>query len=191
VRSHTICNINRNWIHHRAQQISSLEQGLEEVRSASVPKTKFTFKRKIDNPQPSAAPPLPPSSRIANELGEGGAVPGTSTFNKLSSHSHCRLSLRSILTLGAGTSSFDLTISDLDRCIVDLFDVAQAETVPRRQQLCLTALHARDLRETVLILPNVKGSVLLHSLRRCTVIVACHQAGILFVRVMALTYLLL
>jgi hypothetical protein len=168
-----------NRIHPHRQQIRSLEQTLEEVRSASVPKTKFTFKRKADKPQLSAAPLPPPSSPSANGLGEGDAIhnAGTSTFHKLSSLSHCRLSSQSIPTLGAATPSFDLTISDLDRCIVDLCGIAEA--VPRQNQPCLTALHARDLRETILILSNVKGSVLLHNLHQCTVIVACHQASIL------------
>jgi len=176
VRSHTIRNIDETGF-IPTQQISLLEQTLEEVRSASMPKPKFAFKRKANKPQRSTAPSLPPSSCSANALGEGDAVPGASTFHKLSSHSHCRLSLQSISTLVAGTPSFDLTISDLDRCILDL--CGTAGTVSPLNRLCLTALHARDLRDTILILPNVKGSVLLHNLHRCTVIVSCHQAGIL------------
>jgi tubulin-specific chaperone C len=159
------------------QQISLLEQSLEEARSASMPKPKFAFKRKANKPQRATAPSLPPSSRSANELGEGDAVPSASTFHKFSSHTHSRLSLQSISTLVAGTPSFDLTISDLDRCIVDL--CGTAGTVSPLKQLSLTALHARDLRDTILILPNVQGSILLHNLHRCTVIVSCHQAGIL------------
>jgi hypothetical protein len=176
VRSHTIRNIDET-VFTPTQQISLLEQTLKEVRSASMPKPKFAFKRKENKPQRSTAPSLPPSARSAKELGEGDAVPGASTFHKLSSYSHCRLSLQSISTLVAGTPSFDLTISDLDRCIVDL--CGTAGTVYPLKQLCLTALHARNLRDTILLLPNVKGSVLLHNLHRCTVIVSCHQAGIL------------
>jgi hypothetical protein len=151
-----------------------LERTLEEIRSASQPKTKFTFKRKTDKPPLSAASTLSPSSHGANELRDG--LPGTSDFHKLSSHSNCRLSLQSIPTFGAGPPLSDLTISDLDHCIVDLRP--PAETVSRQNQFSLTALRIRDLKETVLILPNVNGSVLLYNLYRCTVIVACHQAGI-------------
>ena len=155
-----------------------LEQTLEETRSASLPKTKFTFKRKTNKPPLSAAPTPLPSSSSASELGKRDGLPGTSDFHKLSSRSHCRLSLLSIPTFGgAGPPLSSLTISDLDHCIVDLR--ATAETVSRQDQSGLTALHIRDLKETVLVLPNVKGSVLLHNLHRCTVIVACHQAGIL------------
>ena len=154
-----------------------LEQTLEETRSASLPKTKFAFKRKTNKPPLSAAPTPLPSSPGGSELGKSDDLPGTSDFHKLSSHSHCRLSLLSIPTFGAGPPLSSLTISDLDHCIVDLR--ATAETMTRQDQPGLTALHIRDLKETVLILPNVKGSVLLHNLHRCTVIVACHQAGIL------------
>jgi len=142
-----------------------------------VPKTKFAFKRRTDKPNISAAPSLPPSSRSTDEPGEGDAAPGTSNFHKLSSHSNRRLSLRSIPALVEEAQSFNMTISDLERCVVDLR--VTAETVPRQKQAHLTALHAQDLRDTILVLLNVKGSVILHGLHRCTVIVACHQASIL------------
>jgi len=154
-----------------------LEQTLEETRSASQPKTKFTFKRKTNKPPLSAAATLLPSSHGANEPGNTDGLPGTFDFHKLTSHDHRRLSLQSIPTFGTGPPLSDLTISDLDHCIVDLR--APAETVSRQNQRSLTALRIRDLKETVLILPNVDGSVLLYNLYRCTVVVACHQAGIL------------
>ncbi|KAH9968142.1 tubulin binding cofactor C-domain-containing protein [Russula dissimulans] len=139
-------------------QMDILEQTLEEIRSVSLPKTKFTFKRKTNNPPHPAAQSSSSSSRSAIESGEGDGTPAT-------------LSLQSIPTLGTGPPTSDLTISDLDHCIVDLCGTAEA--VPR--QICFTALHVHDLKETILILPNVKGSVRLHNLHRCTVIVACHQ----------------
>ena len=175
VRSPNIIGL--TWIHPLIQQMDLLEQTLEEIRSASLPKTKFAFKRKTNKTPLFAAPTPPPSSPGASELGKRDGLSGSSDFHKLSSRSHCRLSLQSIPTFGAGPPLSNLTISDLDRCIVDLRPTA--EIMPRQDQLCLTALHIRDLKETILILPNVKGSALLHNLYRCTVIVACHQAGIL------------
>lgn len=141
-----------------------------------MPKTKFAFKRRTDKPNISPAPPLPPSPHRADELA-GDAVPGMSSFHKLGSHSNSRLSLRSIPTLVEEAQAFDLTISDLERCVVDLR--IMAETAPRQKQTHLTAVHAQDLRDTILVLPNVKGSAILHGLNRCTVIVTCHQASIL------------
>ena len=173
VRSPNILNISSTRIHPLIQQMDILEQTLEEIRSASLPKTKFTFKRKTNKPPVSVAPALLPSS---DELGKRDDRPGPSDFHRLSSHSHCRLSLQSISTFGAGPPLSDLTISDLDHCVVDLR--VAAEPASRQNQHSLTALHIHDLKETVLMLPNVEGSVLLHNLYRCTVIVACHQAGI-------------
>ena len=173
VRSPNILNISSTRIHPLIQQMDILEQTLEEIRSASLPKTKFTFKRKTSKPPVSVAPTLLPSS---DELGKRDGRPGLSDFHSLSSHSRCRLSLKSISTFGAGPPLSDLTISDLDHCVVDLR--VAAEPASRQNQHSLTALHIHDLKETVLMLPNVEGSVLLHNLYRCTVIVACHQAGI-------------
>lgn len=79
--------------------------------------------------------------------------------------------------LGEGPPLSDLIISDLDHCIVDLR--ATAGPLGSQNQLDLTALHIRDLKDTLLILPNVKGSVILHNLHRCTAIVTCHQVGTL------------
>jgi hypothetical protein len=170
-----ILKIGAPWIHALTQQMDSLEQMLEEIHSASLPKTKFTFKRKTNKPPLSAAPTPLPSSSDANELGGRDSLPGTSGFNNLSSHSHCRLSLQSIPTSGEGPPLSDLIISDLDHCIVDLRGTAGS--VRSQNQLNLTALHIHDLNETLLILPIVKGSVILHNLRRCTAIVTCHQVG--------------
>jgi tubulin-specific chaperone C len=164
-----------------------LEQTLEQLRSESAPKTRFSFKRKTSKPPPSdATPALSPSSRDAKTHGEGDGVLVMSTFHKLSSHSHCRLSSRSIPTFGAGPPSSDLTISDLDRCIVDL--CSPVEAAPQNQ-FSLTALYVRDLKESILILPNVKGSVLFHNLHRCTVIVGCQQASNSLFHVGACPYL--
>lgn len=146
-----------------------LEQTLEETRSASLPKKKFAFKRKADR---APVPTLPPSLQATPPQPGGDQLSAVSTFQKLSAHSNCRLSLKSLPTLGDDTSTFDLTISDLSHCIVDLCSPATISS-----QLPLTAVHIRDLKDTILILPNVKGSVLFHNLHTCTVIVACHQAS--------------
>ena len=156
--------------------MDSLEQAFEEIRAASVPKAKFTFKRRENKPPIPGAHMLLPASCSIDALGERDGEPDMSTFHKLTTLSHCRVSLQSMPALGVGSSS-DLTISDLDHCIVDL--CRTTETAPGQNQLSLTALHVRDLKETILILPNVKGSVLLYNLHRCTVIVTCHQASIL------------
>ncbi len=169
------------------QQIDSLEQSLEETRTASLPKKKFAFKRGADRPSLSAAPTSPPSSQaIPPQPERDHLAAAPSTFRKISAHSNCRISLQSLPTFKDDTAS-DLTISDLSRCIVDLCSPAKT-TSPH--QLSLTALHIRDLKDTILILPNVKGSVLLHNLHTCTVIAACHQARIPLSDIRDCSYLL-
>ncbi len=157
------------------QQMDLLEQSLEETRSASLPKKKFAFKRKADRPPVLAVPTLPPSPQATPPQPGRDHLSAVSTFQKLSARSNCRLSWQSLPTFGDDTPTFDLTISDLNRCIVDL--CSPAKIASPYHQLSLTALHIRDLKDTILILPNVKGSVLLHNLHTCTVIIACHQAS--------------
>ncbi|KAN0139295.1 Tubulin binding cofactor C domain containing protein [Lactarius tabidus] len=151
-------------------QMDLLEQTLEETRSASLPKKKFAFKRKADR---APVPTLPRSPQAAPAQPGRDQLSTVSTFHKLSAHSNRRLSLKSLPTFGDDTPTFDLTISDLNRCVVDLCSPATISS-PHRE-LPLTAVHIRDLKDTILILPNVKGSVLFHNLHTCTVIVACHQ----------------
>jgi hypothetical protein len=94
-----------------------LEQTLEETRSASLPKKKFAFKRKADR---APVPTLPRSPKVAPPQPGRDQLSAVSTFHKLSAHSNRRLSLKSLPTFGDDTPTFDLTISDLNRCVVDL-----------------------------------------------------------------------
>ena len=170
--------------------MDSLDQTLEETRSASLPKKKFAFRRKADRSPLAAVPTIPPLPEATSPQPGIDHSPAVSTFLKLSAHSNCRLSLKSLPTFGDDTPTFDLTISDLNRCIVDLCSPAKTST-PHHQPP-LTALHIRDLKDTILILPNIKGSVLLHNLHTCSVIVACHQASISLYNIMGdCSYLLL
>ncbi|KAF8270082.1 tubulin binding cofactor C-domain-containing protein, partial [Lactarius quietus] len=156
-------------------QMDLLEQSLEEMRSASLPKKKFAFKRKADR---AAVPTLPPSPQVSPpqvtlpQPGHG-HLSEVSTFHKISAHSNCRLSLKDLPTLGDDTPTFHLTISDLNRCIVDLCSPTK---VTSQNQLPLTALHIRDLRDTILVLPNVNGSVILYNLHRCIIIFRMHSS---------------
>ncbi|KAF7292946.1 C-CAP/cofactor C-like domain-containing protein [Mycena indigotica] len=136
-------------------QVKSLEKSLEDLRG-SVPKSKFSFKRKApvtsstsvaqSAPTPSLPPPEPATTNLT-----------------LSSYTRRYISHTSLPIDNAQTS--DLAISDLNQCIVNLLSIP----------LKLSALHMRNLVDTVLLLPEIAGSVLLHDLRRCIVVVGCHQ----------------
>ncbi|THH04125.1 hypothetical protein EW145_g5751 [Phellinidium pouzarii] len=97
---------------------------------------------------------------------------------------HAKLSEAEAATAHAETMHTDLTISKLNHCVVDLFarpqrsrqanpDVGPLEV--RDLDLDLTAVHIRDVKDSLLLLGYVRGSVLVHNLERCTVVVACHQ----------------
>ncbi|KAK2460785.1 hypothetical protein APHAL10511_007255 [Amanita phalloides] len=147
-------------------QIKALERMVEELRVASKPKSKFVFKRAITagsnasiaaegiaekEPQPKAPSP---STRTNNAL--------------LPSRSYRYISTSELLT---SNSLSDMTISDLDHCIVNLTISQDGSECP----IQLPAVHVMKLTNSVLILPMVHGSILLHELTRCIVVAGCHQ----------------
>lgn len=145
------------------QQLRSWEQSLETLRSASKPKSKFSFKRK--------EPAVPARTAVVPSVPAARSVEIPSTYLTLASHSNARLSWSSLPNAREFPES-DLTIADLDHCIVDLVETSDTGHKP-----VLTALHIRNLKNTILLLPVTKGSVLLHNLTRCIIVVGCHQAG--------------
>ena len=174
-------------LHHTdcttSQQIKKVEGELEAVRAAMVPKTKFAFKRKA--PQKPASPlPLsvPQSSSAPAPTTAGARAPispdPATTGLTISGHSRSYLT-RSSLSSPWNTPS-DLTISDLDSCIVNLVS-SESNSSPldagadASQTPHFTALHVRNLSNTVLILPAIGGSALLHDMRNCVIALGSHQ----------------
>lgn len=158
------------------QQLNKMEVAVADLRAASIPKAKFAFKRKA----PVASFPLATSALpISEMLTQTPSIPQTSTSNLvLSSRSFEYVAFES---LPRSILQQDLTISNLDHCIVNLIPptlpvkndvIGQAQGTP---SLDVSALHVRNLTDTVLILPPIDGSVLLHDLSRCTLILGCHQ----------------
>jgi len=140
-------------------QLRAWEQSLDTLRNSYAPKAKFAFKRRERNGP--AARDKPISSQAITK-----PIPLPSSYLTLSSHSQSRLSFSS-LPNSQDFSESDLTIADLDNCIVDL--------VGQTTQPILTAIHIRNISDTILVLPIIKGSVLLHDIRRCIIVVGCHQ----------------
>ncbi|KAJ6591055.1 tubulin binding cofactor C-domain-containing protein [Mycena vulgaris] len=150
-------------------QLKGLEKSLEEVR-ALLPKPKFSFKRKA----PTASSPVPPSP-VSITVPEASSQPdylAISTNLTLSAHSSRYLSRASF---PSASQASDLTISDLNKCIVNLLPDLAGEASAESNHLEISALHIRNLTDTILLLPIIRGSVLLHDLRRCILVVGCHQ----------------
>lgn len=150
------------------QQLKTLEASVESLRS-SVPKSRFTFKRKLQVPPEFQQTPT--SSDSATSSSKDTEVPPTSSFSvTLSSQTDKYLTHESFSNYSEPTN---LVISDLDTCVVDLLSPGTtSRDLPK-----ISALHGRNLRNCVLLLPFIEGSALFHDLVHCTIILACHQVG--------------
>ena len=157
------------------QQMAGLEGMLDQIRTTSTSKPKFAFKRKPaskPNPPPTAGPSTSATTPSVP------ARPLPSTYLTLSSKSHEHLTLESLPSLvePSNTPQSDLTIADLDHCVVDPC-TPKKPVEPAALGMTFTALHIRDIRDTILLLPSIKGSVLLHNATRCIIAVGCHQVS--------------
>lgn len=157
--------------------MTQLEARLDALRPSAASKPKFSFKRKTvtthtrDVTSP-ATPITTPSSQAAQPVAE------PTEFHTLVKHSHAHLTRSSLPPAQTG----DLTIAGLHHCLVDLCTLTHVggTGVAHLDEWKPTALHIRDLRDCVILLPPVNGSVLVHDLERCIIAVACHQVRFLF-----------
>ncbi|CAK5274212.1 unnamed protein product [Mycena citricolor] len=142
-------------------KIKELEKSLQLLRD-SRPKSKFAFKRKAavaGTPSHSSAVPVPSSSPAPVE-----AVSTTSS-NSITSQSHKYITKSA---LASASQSSDLIVSELSWCIVNLLSESTGDGG-------FSAIHVQNLSDTILLLPLVSGSVLVHDLTRCIVVVGSHQ----------------
>ncbi|RDX52636.1 TBCC-domain-containing protein [Lentinus brumalis] len=151
------------------KQLKDLEGQLESLRTAAAPKTKFAFKRKAAKAAPTTSPPATePTQTIPPAVPPPADVQSTAPTSGLSisGHSNSYLTLSSLSI--PWSSASDLTISDLDNCIVNFLPSPDADVT-------FTALHARNLSNTVLVLPIITGSALLHDMKNCVIALGSRQ----------------
>ncbi|CAL1709930.1 unnamed protein product [Somion occarium] len=152
--------------------LKTFEQSLVELRSSSVSKPKFSFKRKqaaqsgSSSPQPAKGVPqstsVPPPISAASQ--SNGRILSNLSNEYLTSSS-----------IPSSTSSGDLTISNLDNCVVNLVSTPNGSP-GSNQEPKITALHVRDISNSILLFPpNIDGSAMLHNLSRCIIVLGCHQ----------------
>ncbi|KAF5350545.1 hypothetical protein D9756_008724 [Leucocoprinus leucothites] len=150
-------------LYETACQLHALETNLNRLRAATTTKPKFAFKRKT-------AAESPPSTITPSESTKGALIstsPQPSSSNSfISSHTHTYLTITSLV--GSPPAS-DLTISDLDHCILNLLSTKDD------LQLDISAIHLRKISNSVLLLPIINGSILIHDLSRCVIVLGCHQ----------------
>ncbi|EKM77483.1 hypothetical protein AGABI1DRAFT_130184 [Agaricus bisporus var. burnettii JB137-S8] len=146
-------------------QVKTLEKSIDDLRVSSLSKPKFSFKRKVVTPSTI----LP---TIAKEplKSIGTTDQPSSTHLILSSRSESFLTRSS---LPEHSSQTNLSIFDLDHCIVDL--LGKDSVLASKDDLSISALHVRNLSNCVLLLPIIEGSALLHDMFNCTIVLGCHQ----------------
>lgn len=145
-----------------------MEQSLEELRSSSTAKPKFSFKRKAQKPPSIASSVLAGDPQRHEQPSTQPEIVRSSNSVSLSAHERQYLSWSSVPTLTVSTT--DLSISDLDHCIVNLQDNSL-----NTQSLVFTALHIRNVRNSVLLLPSIQGSAMIHDMKNCVAVLSCHQ----------------
>ncbi|EJD02045.1 uncharacterized protein FOMMEDRAFT_168603 [Fomitiporia mediterranea MF3/22] len=185
-------------------QIQELETRISALRSKSTTsQRKFAFKKSSSTNVAPPPRPSPGSTSTQSTQPPAMVTPPTSNSNlQISSASFQTFSAASLLRQFPSSRSSDLTISSLDHCIVDLLppapDPSSSNVVhdpeskgnadktgnPNAQNLLekgndsnlnLTAVHIRDIKNSILILGHIQGSILVHNLERCILVAACHQ----------------
>jgi len=59
-----------------------------------------------------------------------------------------------------------MTLSDISNCIVNLLHDHTTD---------FSAVHLQRVSDSVLLLPHINGSILLHDMSNCVLVVGCHQ----------------
>ncbi|PFH53426.1 hypothetical protein AMATHDRAFT_137393 [Amanita thiersii Skay4041] len=161
-------------------QVKAMEKLIEELRAASKPNTKFAFKRSTPaasvSPSPVAPDPPPVLEEQRHSDTPSNDVMMQSSTNHIMITSCSNRYITSTDLPSSRQPSSDLTISDLDHCIINLACTpASAGNNHVITELQLSAVHVNKLTNCVLILPMINGSVLLYDISQCIIAVGCHQ----------------
>ncbi|EKM56627.1 uncharacterized protein PHACADRAFT_172285 [Phanerochaete carnosa HHB-10118-sp] len=146
------------------QSLKSLEQSLDDLRSVSAGKPKFSFKRKV--PKPAVSSSVSVAANTTDLLAPQPSKQSNSVVLAACSRQH--LTWSSVPSVAALAT--DLSISDLDHCIVDLLQNSASVSIPT-----ITAVHMRNVKNSILILPPVQGSAMVHDISNCILALGCHQ----------------
>ncbi|KAK0469149.1 tubulin binding cofactor C-domain-containing protein [Desarmillaria tabescens] len=139
-------------------QLKFIEAELEGLRKASKPVSRFSFKKKqaaFDQSRPLSAVAV-----VAEPISPEPSPSQASILNFSSRNNE-------LLTVDLpDVSARDVTLSDLVNCVVNLISPTK---------LTISAVHAQNLRNVVILLPMIQSSIMLHDLDNCVVVVGCHQ----------------
>ncbi|KAL5514819.1 hypothetical protein ACEPAG_2135 [Sanghuangporus baumii] len=160
-------------------QLQGLEAQIDVLRNkirSGPAKGSFVFKKKAPSASPKRAtgssttkPAAQPA--ITEPLVQVTQATPTASL-QIASLSHRCFTLSPLPDSASSITGTDLTITSIDHCIVDILPVVEDI---RNDRLRPRALHIRDVKNSVLILGYVQGSILAHNLERCVIVAACHQ----------------
>ncbi|GAA5871054.1 hypothetical protein JCM16303_001676 [Sporobolomyces ruberrimus] len=157
--------------------LKTVTEKVNEKKTKSVPKTKFSFKRTTPASSASAAsPPVKaPTLRNATRTSSS-SIELPSTSLTISSRSKEYLSISS---LPSTTSSHPeaLLLQDLSNCFVDLLSPNNASPSPSSSSSTPTfpAIYLSNLRDCSVLLPKIEGSVMIHDCHDCRLVLGGHQ----------------
>lgn len=132
---------------------------MEELRGASTSAPKFSFKRKATGSKPV--------NKHTSIVGSP-TKPQSTLFESARTLAVFSNRYLTILDVRSPNTSADVSISDLDNCIVNLLPGDEDHTK-------ITALHVQRVSRSVVLLPQISGSIILHDLSECVIVVGCHQ----------------
>jgi len=148
-------------------QLQTLERKVNDLQ-LSTNKPKFSFKRKAVQGAPTPVADTeaqnvhkqPTSDKASSVL-----APAPSDVMSIRSLSHRYLDTSFWFP---SENRSELSISTIENCIVNLLPRAD-------QELSLSAVHVAHLSDSILLLPQIKGSMLLHNIKNCVIVASCHQ----------------
>jgi len=118
---------------------------------------RFSFRRGATKPKPRTSAVVPPSATAQSTPVESAGT--------LAVFSHRYLT---ILDIRSSNTSAEVSVSDLDECIVNLLPGDEDDSK-------ITALHVQRVSRSVILLPRISGSIILYDLSQCVIVVGCHQ----------------
>ena len=137
---------------------------LQTNQTSTGIKPKFAFKRKEKSKTPTSDAPEAKTPIPAETISRS-----PTSHLSLTYKSGCLLTSTSLPGSPPIPIDSELIIANLDSCIVDLMESDSTAMVP-------TAVHISNVSSCVLLLPVVKGSVLLYDIQHCVVMISgCHQ----------------
>jgi hypothetical protein len=175
------------------QQLRQIEQSAQQLHTQSVPKPKFAFKRNVppsSAPTPSASetkqhPPEPVASvstmltdsSVQSTIALDSSIPPVMSETDIAICKQTQRYLGLPSAPGEGGSEISVTIADIDRCVVNLLPLSSSSSPAHPSHPRLSAVHLLNATNSIILLPVLSGSLMVHGATYCTLVVGCHQVS--------------